>query len=492
MFYKGPVFIDNRINIGPNYLLFFCTFSYIIQWVMNMNNNKNPLGFEKESKLLRQFAIPSIISMVVSSLYNIVDQIFIGQGVGYLGNAATNVAFPLTTICMAICLMLGIGTASRFSLNLGAKNYDKVRSVVGNAIVCMIGAGVLYEVIVQAFLPVLLVAFGATETIMPYALEYTRIITVGIPFLIAGNISSNMIRADGSPQYSMVCMVVGAIVNTVLDPIFIFICKWGVAGAAWATIIGQVVSCIVAVRYLFHFKHVDLHKEDIRFSFEETKDTCAIGISAGINQLAILLVQIVMNNSLTHYGALSIYGADIPLAACGIVMKTNGILMSFVIGISQGMQPIVGFNYGAKKFDRVKRVLKLALLSNFVISFIFWFLYEFQTGLLLSIFGSQDGLYFEFAQIFMRVFLSMSLFNGIQILSSGFFSSIGKPMKGMILSLTRQVLFFVPCALIFGKMFGLNGIMFAGPISDGVALVVAIFLLSREMMHLTKQSESNM
>lgn len=450
-------------------------------------NNKNPLGFEKESKLLRQFAIPSIISMVVSSLYNIVDQIFIGQGVGYLGNAATNVAFPLTTICMAICLMLGIGSASRFSLNLGAKEYEKVKAVVGNAIVCMIGAGILYEIIVQLCLPSLLVAFGATETIMPYAIVYTRITTIGIPFLLAGNISSNLIRADGSPKYSMMCMVVGAIVNTVLDPLFIFVFKWGVAGAAWATIIGQIVSCFIAVRYLFHFKHVELHKENIKFSLQETKETCAIGISSGINQLAILLVQIVMNNSLTYYGALSKYGADIPLAACGIVMKTNGILMSFVIGISQGMQPIAGFNYGAKQYDRVKRVLKLALISNVIISFVFWFLFEFETGLVLSIFGSQDVLYFEFAKKFMRIFLGMSLFNGIQIISSGFFSSVGKPMKGMILSLTRQVLFFIPSALILGKLFGLDGVMFAGPISDTVALLVAIFLLTKEMMHLTKQ-----
>ena len=447
----------------------------------------NPLGYEKESTLLKKFAIPSIISMVVSSLYNIVDQIFIGQGVGYLGNAATNVAFPLTTICMAVCLMIGIGTASRFSLNLGAKNYEKVKAVVGNAICCMVGAGLIYEVVVQGTLPILLKAFGATETVMPYAITYTRITTIGIPFLMAGNVSSNMIRADGSPNYSMTCMVSGAVVNTILDPIFIFICHWGVAGAAWATIIGQIVSCIIAVRYLFHFKHVELSSKDIRFSIQETKETCAIGISSGINQLAILLVQIVMNNSLTYYGALTVYGSDIPLAACGIVMKINGILMSFVIGISQGMQPISGFNYGAKKYDRVKNVLKLALLSNLAISAVFWFLFEFQTSLLLSVFGSQDGLYFEFAQKFMRIFLALSIINGIQVISSGFFSSIGKPVKGMILSLTRQVLFFVPLALIFGYIFGLDGIMFAAPVADAVAFIVAVILLRKEVSLLNQQ-----
>ncbi|MDO4467024.1 MAG: MATE family efflux transporter [Bacillota bacterium] len=444
----------------------------------------NPLGYEKEAVLLKKFAIPSIISMVVSSLYNIVDQIFIGQGVGYLGNAATNVAFPLTTICLAICLMLGVGTASRFSLNLGAGKIEQVKKVVGNAIVCMIGAGIIYVVLVQTFLIPLLKAFGATTTVLPYAITYTRITTMGIPFLIICNISSNMIRADGSPKYSMMCMVVGAIVNTVLDPLFIFVFHMGVAGAAWATILGQIISAIVAVRYLFHFKNITLRREDIRFRFDELKQTCAIGISSGINQFAILLVQIVMNNSLTHYGALSIYGADIPLAACGVVMKVNGILMGFVIGISQGMQPIAGFNYGAKRFDRVQNVLKLAISLNLIISFVAWLAFQFGSGPILSLFGSQDGLYFEFAQKFMHIFLFMCIVNGIQVISSGFFSSIGKPLKGMILSLTRQVIFFIPFVLILGRIFGLNGIMYSAPISDGIAFVVALFFLLGEIKNL--------
>ena len=447
---------------------------------------ENPLGYEKESKLLRQFAIPSIISMVVSSLYNIVDQIFIGQGVGYLGNAATNVAFPLTTICLAICLMLGIGTASRFSLNIGAKNYDKAKKVAGNAIVVTLMAAFLYEVLVQAFLPTLLKAFGATANVMPYAMVYTRITTMGIPFLMACNVVSNLIRADGAPKYSMMCMVVGAIVNTILDPLFIFVFHMGVAGAAWATILGQIVSAFVAVRYIFHFKNIHLEGKDIRFSLQETLETCAIGMSSGINQLAILLVQIVMNNSLTYYGQFSIYGSDIPLAACGIVMKINGILMSFVIGISQGMQPIAGFNYGAKQFDRVKRIIILAIEVNLVVSAIGWGLFQFCTGPILSLFGSQDGLYFEFATKFMKIFLFMCIVNGIQIVSSGFFSSIGKPIKGMILSLTRQIIFLIPLILILGKYFGIDGIMFSAPISDGIAFVIALIFLMKETKTLTQ------
>ena len=444
---------------------------------------ENILGYEKESKLLAKFAIPSIISMVVSSLYNIVDQIFIGKGVGYLGNAATNVAFPLTTICLAICLMIGIGTASRFSLNIGAKKMDKAREVAGNAIYLTILASILYFVLVQAFLPKLLVAFGATENVMSYAMVYTRITTFGVPFLMACNVCSNLIRADGSPKYSMMCMVIGAIINTILDPIFIFIFHMGVAGAAWATIIGQIISSFVAIRYLFHFKN-------IRLSLPVTLNVCAIGMSAGINQLAILLVQIVLNNSLTYYGQFSAYGSDIPLAACGIVMKVNSILLAFIIGISQGMQPIAGFNYGAKKYDRVRNILILSLGINLIISLIGWYLFMFQTSSVLSIFGTQDGLYFEFATKFMKIFLSLCLVNGFQIISSGFFSSIGKPVKGMILSLTRQVIFLIPLLLLLGYKFGLEGIMYSAPISDGVAFIISLLFLIKESIHLTKLSKN--
>lgn len=453
---------------------------------------ENILGYEKESKLLRKFAIPSIISMVVSSLYNIVDQIFIGKGVGYLGNAATNVAFPLVTICMAICLMIGIGTASRFSLNIGAKKYDKAKEVAGNAIVLTLLAGLLYFVIVQTLLPFFLKAFGATENIMDYAMVYTRITTFGIPFLMACNVSSNLIRADGSPKYSMMCMVLGAIINTILDPIFIFIFHMGVAGAAWATIIGQIISAIVAVAYLFHFKNIKLERKDIRLSKENTLSCCAIGMSSGINQLAILLVQITLNNSLTYYGQYSIYGADIPLAACGIVMKVNSILLAFIIGISQGMQPIAGFNYGAKKYDRVKNILLLSLGVNFVISMIGWSLFQFKTDLVLSIFGSQDGLYFEFANKFMKIFLAMCCLNGFQIISSGFFSSIGKPIKGMILSLTRQVLFLIPLLLVLGYFYGIEGIMYSAPISDFISFIVSVIFLIKETKNLKQMHETTM
>lgn len=338
---------------------------------------KNPLGFEKLSKLLRSFAIPSIISMLVSSLYNIVDQIFIGQGVGYLGNAATNVAFPLTTISVAIALLVGIGSASRFSLYIGAKENDKAACVVGNGFVSMLILSALYVILVLTFLTPLLYAFGSTDQIFPYAYSYTQITTWGVPFLITTNVMSNMIRADGSPKYSMACMVLGAVINTILDPIFIFVFDMGVEGAAWATVIGQIASALMALRYLKLFKNVNLVRSDFRFSFHEFLSTSAIGISSCVNQISLMLVQIILNNSMTYYGQFSIYGQEIPLAACGIVMKTNAILLAIIIGISQGMQPIVGFNYGAKQYDRVRGIFMLALKLNLVVSVIGWSLFQF-------------------------------------------------------------------------------------------------------------------
>ena len=442
---------------------------------------ENPLGYEKIPKLLKSFAIPSITAMVVSSLYNIVDQIFIGQGVGYLGNAATNVSFPLTTICMAIALLIGIGSASSFSLNLGKGKPEKAAQIVGNGLVMMIISGVAYMVIGEILLVPLLTAFGATPEVMPYAIEYSWIILLGFPFLIITNGMSSLIRADGSPKYSMICMVSGAIANTILDPLFIFGFNWGVFGAALATIIGQMLSFVLAILYLRRFKTIRIVKSNFKLVPKENLKTCAMGISSSINQVAITFVQIVLNNSLTYYGAMSIYGTDIPLAACGIVMKTNAILLAVIIGIAQGVQPIIGFNYGAAKYGRVREAVVLSLKWNFVISAVGFCIFQFFPQPVISLFGSGDELYFEFAVMFMRIFLLMAIVNGVQIIVSNFFTSIGKAMKGMILSLTRQVIFLIPLILLLPHFFGIMGILYAGPVADAAAFVLAVCLVSREL-----------
>ena len=448
---------------------------------MKEEQRENPLGYEKISTLLKGFAIPSVIAMLVSSLYNIVDQIFIGQGVGYLGNAATNVAYPLTTICLAIALLIGIGSASRFSLYLGGGMKDKAAKVVGNGVCMMFAFGILYTVLVEIFLVPMLTAFGATADVMPYAISYTRITAVGMPLLIVTNAMSNLARADGSPKYSMTCMLVGAILNTILDPIFIFVFDMGVAGAAIATVIGQFFSFLMALRYIWHFKNVELERSHFRLSLEESLSTASLGMSNSLNQVAITLVQIVLNNSLTYYGAQSAYGMEIPLAACGIVMKTNAILLSIIIGISQGSQPIIGFNYGAAQYDRVRKTYKLAIQCDLVISAIGFCLFQFFPRQILSLFGSGDALYYEFATRFMRIFLFMIIVNGIQIISSNFFAAIGKPVKGLLLSMTRQVIFLIPLILILPLFLGIEGIVFAGPVADFAAFLVTATFIAREM-----------
>lgn len=447
---------------------------------------ENPLGTEKLSKLLKTYAIPSIIAMVVSSLYNIVDQIFIGQGVGYLGNAATNVAFPLTTICLAIALLIGVGAASRFSLELGAAQKENAAISVGNAFSMMVISGILYVIIVEIFLIPLLTIFGATPDVLPYAESYTRITVAGVPLLIITNGMSSLARADGSPKYSMSCMLIGAVINTILDPLFIFVFHMGVAGAAWATVIGQFFSFLMAAYYLKKFKHIELKRHHFRPKGAECRKIAALGMSNSLNQLALTFVQIVLNNSLTYYGARSIYGSEIPLACCGIVMKTNAILLSVIIGISQGSQPIIGFNYGARKYPRVRGIYKLAIGCNLAISAVGFILFQFFPKQIISLFGNGDALYFEFAVKFMRIFLFMVIINGCQLLSSNFFAAIGKPVKGAFLSMTRQVIFLIPLIIILPIFFGIDGIMFAGPVADAFAFITTAIVISREFSHMKK------
>lgn len=451
--------------------------------------NENPLGYEKISKLLRSFAVPSITATLVSSLYNIVDQVFIGQGVGYLGNAATNVSYPLSTICLAISLLIGIGSASRFSICLGRGDTDQAAKIAGNGVTLMVLAGILYLVLGEVLLTPMLRIFGATTEVLPYAQSYASIILIGMPFLILTNGISNLIRADGSPKYSMICMVAGAVVNTILDPIFIFVFQWGMFGAALATILGQILSFLLAIRYLWAFRTITLEKECFRPDWRDGLHTLSMGISSSVNQIAITIVQVVLNNSLTYYGAMSVYGEDIPLAACGIVMKTNAILLSIIVGISQGVQPIIGFNYGARKYDRVKQAYLLAIRWNFVISAVGFLLFQLFPRPIISIFGSGEELYFDFAVLFMRTFLFMVIVNGVQVLSSSFFTAIGKALKGLLLSLTRQVFFLIPLILILPLWLGIFGVLLAGPIADFIAFVVSVLLVKKEFSILKEQAD---
>ena len=449
------------------------------------NKENNPLGYKKESTLLISFAIPCIISMLVTALYNIVDQIFIGQGIGMLGNAATNIAFPLSTTCTAISLLLGIGSATNFSLHLGAGEKHESEKYAGNGIFLMAAFGILLFVVTSIFLTPMLKFFGATNDVLPYAKAYTRVTAFGFPFLIANTGMSKLILADGSPRYSMISMLIGAIVNTILDPLFIFVFDMGMTGAALATITGQIISFGISLRYMFHFKTIKLDKSCFKLSLSHCRKIFILGASACFNQIAMTVVQIVMNNTLSYYGAQSVYGGDIPLACAGIITKVNMIFMSFVIGISQGIQPIIGFNYGAEKYERVRKSYLLALGTATVLSGIAFFCFQVFPRQIISVFGSGSELYFQFSERYFRIYMFLTLINGIQPVTSNFFNSIGKSQLGVFMSLTRQILFLLPLIMIFPLFMGIDGVMYAGPIADAAAAIVCGYFMVRELKELS-------
>lgn len=445
-----------------------------------MKPSENPLGSEPVSTLLRRFAVPSVIAMLVSALYNMVDQLFIGHSIGVLGNAATNVAFPLSMVCTSIGLLCGIGGAANFNLCMGRREPEHAKSYVGNAISMLAILGVILCVAVQLFLRPMMLLFGATPDVIDYACTYTRITSIGFPFLIVTIGGSNLIRADGSPKFSMLCNLVGAIVNTILDPLFIFVFHMGMAGAALATITGQILSFALVVFYLRGFKTLPLSLSDLKPNMACWARIAALGATPAFNQVAMMVVQIVMNNTLTYYGSNSVYGSDIPLACAGIISKVNMLFFSFVIGISQGLQPIVSFNFGAQKYDRVKDAYKKAVFAATAISIVAFLCFQLFPRQIIGIFGSGSKEYLHFAERYFRIFLFFTFLNGIQPVSSNFFTSIGAPKKGIFLSLTRQIIFLLPLLLIFPYLFGIDGVMYTAPIADLAAASVSIVMVVLE------------
>lgn len=443
---------------------------------------ENPLGTAPVGGLIRKFAIPAIISMLVSAMYNIVDQIFIGQGVGMLGNAATNVAFPVTTIATAMALLLGIGGASNYNLEMGAGREKKASGIAGTALSSLAISGAVLCVIVVLFLKPLLTLFGATKDVMPYAVDYTGITALGLPFYILSVGGNHVVRADRSPTYSMACVTAGAVINTILDPLFIFGFGWGIKGAAWATVIGQVVSGILVVVYFWKFRKMYLEKSMLKPRLHYLKVITALGLASCINQIAMVLVQIVLNNILRYYGAASIYGSDIPIACVGVISKVNQVFMAICIGISQGCQPIWGFNYGAEKYSRVRQTYRYSVTACTVIATGFFLCFQLFPHQIVGIFGTGSDLYFQFAERYLKIYMFMTFANGIQPMSSGFFTSIGKAKLGVVMSLTRQVIFLLPLIVIFPLFMGIDGVMYAGPIADAAAFALAIIFARRELM----------
>ena len=446
----------------------------------------NPLGNAPIGPLLRKFAIPSIVAMMVGALYNIVDQFFIGQYIGELGNAATNVAFPLSTVNTAMALFLGVGSSAAFNLARGRGDNEKSLYYVGNAAVLLFGAGTLLCIITELFLEPMMIFFGSPDNVLPYAMEYVRIVALGFPFLVFSNGGAHLVRADGSPRYSMICNLSGAIINCVLDPLFIAVFDMGMAGAALATIVGQIVAAIMAFYYFCNYKAGRLERKHLRVRKSVAGYAASLGVAQLCNHMAMMVVQIVMNNSLTYYGAQSMYGESIPLACAGIISKVGFVFFSICIGISHGLQPISSFNYGAKQYGRVKEVLKLALTASCIVHVITFCMFQFFPRQIIGFFGDGSEMYFAFAVRYFRIYMFAMFLNGIQPMSSSFFTSIGKPLKGTFMSLTRQFIYLLPLILIFPRIWGIDGIMYAGPIADTLAAVTAVILLRSEMKSMNK------
>lgn len=447
---------------------------------MEQTMKSNPLGTVPVKKLLGQFAIPSIIAMLVSALYNIVDQFFIGNSVGDLGNAATNIAFPLSISCVAIALMFGIGGASAFNLAMGSGDKEKAPYFIGNSAVMLFGLGVILTIVTELFLTPMLRFFGSPANVLEYAKTYTKITAIGFPFLILATGGGHLVRADGSPRFTMISNMTGAVINTILDAVFVFGFHWGMAGAAFATIIGQIVSCAMVFFYLRRYKTVKLERKHFRIQGKCIAKIVSLGAAPFSNQVAMMVVQIVMNNSLKYYGSLSVYGESIPIACVGIISKVNMVFFSFIIGISQGLQPIVSFNYGAGKYQRVREAYRTAVIYGFAISILAFAMFQIYPRAIISVFGNGSKEYFTFAINYFRIFLFFTFLNFVQPITSNFFTAIGKPGRGIFLSLTRQIIFLLPLIVIFPLIVGIDGIMYAGPVADFMAAVVGIVMVIRE------------
>ncbi|MDY3993499.1 MATE family efflux transporter [Evtepia sp.] len=441
----------------------------------------NPLGTEKISRLLVQFAIPAILSSLLGAVYNLTDQVFIGQRIGYLGNAATTVAAPITVVCGAVALLFGIGATVHFNILQGKGKTREALGYGGGGISMLVISGVVLMAVTLAFTVPILYLFGANQEVLPLAKTYLRITALGIPFLLLTTGGTLLVRADGSPKYTLLCSAVGVGANIVLDFLFLYPLGMGVEGAALATILGQVLSGLMVVRYLGHMKTGPLKREDFRVKKDRVGNMVKIGSAASLNQVAMLLSQIVLNSSLRHYGDLSVYGSSEVLAAAGVVAKVNMIFYSVIIGFSIGCEPIMGFNYGAKNFARVRETYRKTLLFVVVIGAVEFLCFWLFPNQLLSIFGEGTTAYGAFALRYMHIFMFMVAINGVAPVTMNMLSSTGNAKRGTIISLTRQIFLFIPLLLILPLFLNLDGVLYAGPTADFLAMVIALLVVRPEL-----------
>lgn len=450
-----------------------------------MNKKNQVLEHENIGKTLLKYALPSAASGLIGAIYNIVDQIFIGHIVGVAGNAATNVVFPIVTLTNAIALMAGVGTSALFNIYLGKKEKEKAAQIIGNGLSLMIIAGIFITVIVQLFMKPILLFFGGTPDTIHFAIQYERIVSFGILFFILSTGGSAMIRADGSPTYALISTLIGAILNIFLDALFMVVFPFGILGAAWATLISQIVSGILVITYfIFHFQNVSLNIRYLLPSFDGYYAVFKSGSGPFLNHLSMTVVQILLNKALVKWGAASTYGSDIPLAVSGIVTKVSSITSAIVIGIAQGAQPIIGYNYGAKNYKRVRQTGVLAIQSVLGFSFIVFLCFQFFPTQITMLFGTSIELLYEFACIYFRIFMMLICVSGLQITVGNFFTALGKPMMSILISASRQLVAFPIFLAILPHLFGLNGVLIAGPLSDGICAIIAAWTFHAECKQL--------
>jgi Na+-driven multidrug efflux pump len=446
---------------------------------MKTTTSQNLFETTSLNQLMMKFSIPCILSLLIASLYNMVDQVFIGRGVGYLGNGATTVVYPVTVIALAIALWIGDGCAAHLSICQGKKDQEQANRSVANAIVAVVVLSIIMLVLCFAFESSILQMFGVTENNYAYAKEYFDIILLGIPFYMFGSTMNSIIRADGSPQFALMSTLLGCIMNVILDPIAIFVLNWGMKGAALATIAGQIATAVLTFGYLFHSKSVKLHKESFCPNANVLKTISSLGISSFLTQISIVLIMAVMNNALVSYGAESKFDSDIPLTVVGIVMKMFAIAIAFVVGVAAGCQPIVGYNQGAGRIDRVKEIYKKMMIVEVVIGLVATLCFELFPIQLINLFGSENGaLYNEFAVLAFRIYLSTMILCAVQKASSIFLQSIGKPLQSMVLSLARDFVLLAPLCIILPIRFGVVGPLYAAPIADVICLIITAIVVS--------------
>lgn len=451
----------------------------------------NPLGVKPIKGLIWKFAIPGIITQLVNSLHNIVDQIFLGLGVGDLGVAATTIIFPITTVITAMSALIGLGAAARFSILLGKKQAKDAVNILGNAIGLALLTGLILAVVSSVFLDPMLYLFGATDLIMPFAHPYARIICLGIPFGIFSTAMSYFIRADGDPNYSSFILLAGAVFNIMFDPIFLFACDMGAAGIALATVLGQLLSALLALYYLVKkLRTVSLLWENIRIKLSVTKQICSLGAAVFTTHTLAAVSQIILTNMLKTYGAVSAYGSEVIIAASGAVAKVSVVFLSSVIGIALGCQPILGFNLGSRQYDRVKETYLTALRYGTIIAVTAFLVLQLFPEQILCIFNSDDPLFYEFAERYIHIYFAMLFSNAIQPITSTFCTAIGKANLGFWMAVIRQGFLLIPMLLLLPRWLGLDGVLLAGAISDGGAAAFSLLIARREVKALTRQGKS--